>query len=112
MKENTHPNYKEVEVTCSCGNKFKTRSTLDKDVLHLDICANCHPFYTGKQKLIDTAGRVDKFKKKYANQQVVHEKNVEKIAAEKTEKPAAPATKSKTTKAKTEAKSKSKKEKE
>lgn len=100
MKENTHPNYKEINVTCSCGNKFTTRSTLGKEVLHLDICSNCHPFYTGKQKLVDTAGRVDRFKKKYANQKVVQEKVAEKIAAEKTEKEVQLTAKSKTSKAK------------
>ena len=66
MKENAHPDYKEINVTCSCGNKFKTRSTLVKGDLHLDICSNCHPFYTGKQKVLDTAGRVEKFRQKYA----------------------------------------------
>ena len=66
MKPEIHPKYKDLSVTCSCGNKFTTRSTLD-DALHLDICSQCHPFYTGKQKLIDTAGRVDRFKQKYGN---------------------------------------------
>ncbi|OGT07735.1 MAG: 50S ribosomal protein L31 [Gammaproteobacteria bacterium GWE2_37_16] len=65
MKENIHPKYKELKVTCSCGNSFVTESTMEKEELHLDICANCHPFYTGKQKVIDTAGRVDRFKQKY-----------------------------------------------
>ena len=61
-----HPNYHEITVNCSCGNAFKTRSTLDKKDLHLEICSECHPFYTGHQKLIDTTGRVERFKKKYA----------------------------------------------
>lgn len=65
MKASTHPDYTEISVTCSCGNVFKTRSTLGKD-LSVDVCSNCHPFYTGKQKMVDTAGRVDKFRKKYA----------------------------------------------
>lgn len=64
MKPDIHPSYNEVTVTCSCGNTFKTRSTVGKD-LRLDVCSNCHPFYTGKQKIVDTAGRVDKFKQKY-----------------------------------------------
>lgn len=64
MKEGIHPEYKEIKVTCSCGNTFKTRSTYGKD-LHLDVCSNCHPFYTGKQKIVDTAGRVDRFQQKY-----------------------------------------------
>ena len=66
MKKDIHPKYEEITVTCSCGNKFKTRSTLGKE-LHPEICAKCHPFYTGTQKLVDTAGRVDKFKQKYGN---------------------------------------------
>ena len=65
MKASTHPDYTEISVTCSCGNVFTTRSTLGKD-LSVDVCSNCHPFYTGKQKMVDTAGRVDKFRKKYA----------------------------------------------
>lgn len=64
MKENIHPAYGEITVTCSCGNTFKTRSTAGKD-LHVDVCSACHPFYTGRQKLVDTAGRVDKFRRKY-----------------------------------------------
>ena len=65
MKPDTHPNYHEISVTCSCGNTFKTRSTLAKDTLQLDVCSHCHPFYTGKQKIVDTAGRVDKFRQRY-----------------------------------------------
>ena len=65
MKAATHPDYAEISVTCSCGNTFKTRSTMGHD-LQVDVCSNCHPFYTGKQKMVDTAGRVDKFRKKYA----------------------------------------------
>ncbi len=63
MKEKIHPNYVDCLVTCACGYKFKTKST--KPEIKLDICGNCHPFFTGKQKLVDTAGRVEKFKKKY-----------------------------------------------
>jgi large subunit ribosomal protein L31 len=65
MKDSIHPEYKEITVNCSCGNSFKTRSTVGHD-LHIEVCASCHPFYTGKQKMVDTAGRVDKFRKKYA----------------------------------------------
>ena len=65
MKAGIHPEYKEITVQCSCGNTFKTRSTLGED-LQLEVCSNCHPFYTGKQKMVDTGGRVDKFRKKYA----------------------------------------------
>jgi large subunit ribosomal protein L31 len=64
MKEGIHPNYHEINVHCACGNEFKTRST-KKDDLHIEICSECHPFFTGKQKLIDTAGRVDRFNKRY-----------------------------------------------
>jgi large subunit ribosomal protein L31 len=64
MKPDTHPDYKEINVSCSCGNTFKTRSTLGED-LHLEVCSACHPFYTGQQKIMDTAGRVDKFRRKY-----------------------------------------------
>ena len=64
MKENIHPRYNPTEFTCSCGNVVKTSSTMK--AAHIDICNECHPFYTGKQKLIDTAGRVDRFLKRYA----------------------------------------------
>jgi large subunit ribosomal protein L31 len=65
MKAGIHPEYKEIMVTCTCGNKFQTRSTIGQD-LQVEVCSNCHPFYTGKQKIVDTGGRVDKFRKKYA----------------------------------------------
>ncbi|MEK6747712.1 MAG: 50S ribosomal protein L31 [Pseudomonadota bacterium] len=65
MKENIHPAYKNVKVKCSCGNTFETRSTQEKGDMQLDVCSACHPFYTGKQKIVDTAGRVDKFRQKY-----------------------------------------------
>lgn len=65
MKPEIHPAYNEITVTCSCGNKFITRSTLEKD-LHLDICAKCHPFFTGQQKRIDSTGRIERFKNKFA----------------------------------------------
>ena len=64
MKAGIHPAYEEITVTCSCGHTFKTRSTARRD-LHLEVCSSCHPFYTGKQKILDTAGRVDKFRRKY-----------------------------------------------
>jgi large subunit ribosomal protein L31 len=63
MKEGIHPEYQEVEVVCACGHTFRTRSTADK--IHVEICSSCHPFYTGKQKMVDTAGRVERFRKKY-----------------------------------------------
>jgi large subunit ribosomal protein L31 len=65
MKAAIHPNYNEIRVHCACGNTFTTRSTHKGDI-HVEICSNCHPFFTGKQKLMDTAGRVERFRRKYA----------------------------------------------
>lgn len=65
MKAAIHPNYTEITVTCSCGSSFQTRSTVGRD-LQIEVCSQCHPFYTGQQKILDTAGRVDKFRRKYA----------------------------------------------
>jgi large subunit ribosomal protein L31 len=65
MKAAIHPDYKEITVSCTCGNTFQTRSTMGEN-LQVEVCSSCHPFYTGKQKIVDTAGRVDKFRKKYA----------------------------------------------
>ena len=64
MKTGIHPNYQEIKATCSCGSTFTIKSTLSED-LSLDICSACHPFYTGKQKIIDTGGRVQKFEKRF-----------------------------------------------
>ena len=66
MKAGIHPNYHEVKVHCACGNEFNTRSVIKGDEIRLEICSNCHPYFTGKMKLIDTAGRVERFQKKYA----------------------------------------------
>ena len=63
MKEGIHPEYKETTVKCACGAEYKTRST--KENIRVDICSKCHPFFTGKQKLVDTGGRVDRFQKRY-----------------------------------------------
>jgi len=63
VKTGIHPKYKEITVTCACGNTFETRSTID--TIHVEICSACHPFYTGKQKMVDSAGRVERFNKKY-----------------------------------------------
>lgn len=63
MKQGIHPEYKEATVTCACGNTFETGSV--KESLRVEICSACHPFYTGKQKFVDSGGRVDRFKKKY-----------------------------------------------
>jgi len=64
VKEKTHPDYKETTIVCVCGEVIKTRST--KQNIHVDLCSKCHPFFTGKQKLVDAAGRVEKFSKRYA----------------------------------------------
>lgn len=65
MKAATHPKYEEVQVKCACGHNFTTRSTHHGDI-HVEICSNCHPFFTGKQKVLDTAGRIERFRRKYA----------------------------------------------
>lgn len=65
MKKGIHPDYKIVNVECTCGEKFQTRSTYAKGDIKIAVCSKCHPFYTGKAKFLDTAGRVDKFNKKY-----------------------------------------------
>jgi large subunit ribosomal protein L31 len=82
MKEKIHPEYHDVIVHCACGNTWKTKST--KTELRLEICSNCHPFFTGKSKLVDTAGRVERFQKRYAN-------TPKTVAASAKEKPAKPA---------------------
>jgi large subunit ribosomal protein L31 len=66
MKPDIHPEYVETQVTCTCGNTFTTRSTAANANIHADVCSYCHPFYTGKQKILDTGGRVARFEKRYA----------------------------------------------
>lgn len=68
MKKDIHPKYEKIKVVCSCGNKFETQSTYasENKQLHIDVCDQCHPFYTGKQKIIDTTGRVERFRQKYS----------------------------------------------
>jgi large subunit ribosomal protein L31 len=66
MKPDIHPKYEEMSATCSCGNVIKTRSTLGENIL-IDVCSQCHPFFTGKQKIVDSGGRVDRFKKRFGN---------------------------------------------
>lgn len=66
MKADIHPSYDVIKVTCSCGNSFATRSTVGRD-LQIEVCSKCHPFYTGKQKVADIGGRIDKFRKRYAS---------------------------------------------
>ncbi len=65
MKAEIHPSYQDTTVTCTCGNTFTTRSTAASGAMHAEVCSNCHPFYTGKQKILDTGGRVSKFEKRY-----------------------------------------------
>ncbi len=64
MKADIHPNYADINATCSCGNVIKTRSTLASDI-NIDVCSECHPFYTGKQKVLDVGGRIDRFKQRF-----------------------------------------------
>jgi large subunit ribosomal protein L31 len=82
MKAGIHPAYNEVNVICACGHKFATRST-NKGDLRVEICSSCHPFFTGKQKLIDTEGRVDRFQKKFAKSREIQEKKAAQVAAKK-----------------------------
>ena len=85
MKAGIHPKYQEVEARCACGNTFKTKST--KTELHLEICNACHPFFTGRQKLIDTEGRVERFTKRFGAQSAETRKTAEKAAkADKVQK--------------------------
>lgn len=65
MRPDIHPNYHDITVTCSCGNNFETRSTYSKDALLVEVCSQCHPFFTGKQKILDSAGQIDKFRKRF-----------------------------------------------
>lgn len=67
MKKDIHPNYKEIKVICSCGNTFTTSSTYGKEVMQVEICSNCHDFYTGKKKSLDNVGRVSRFRQKYGS---------------------------------------------
>jgi large subunit ribosomal protein L31 len=83
MKQEIHPEYMETKVSCSCGNTFVTRSTTNE--MHVELCNQCHPFYTGKQKLVDTGGRVERFQRKYAT------KKPAKVAAPTPEADDAPA---------------------
>ena len=71
MKPGIHPTYTKIKVVCACGNQFETRSTKGGETLSVDICSKCHPFYTGTMKLIDTAGRVDRFRKRYEQKKPV-----------------------------------------
>ncbi len=89
MKAGIHPEYHDVEVRCACGNTFTTRST--KKELHLEICNQCHPFFTGRQKLIDTEGRVERFTKRFGKQTAASIREAAKAKKDKTTKADAPA---------------------
>ena len=69
MKSGIHPEYRETTVTCTCGSTFTTRSTAKDGVISSDVCSQCHPFYTGKQKILDTGGRISKFEQRYGKKQ-------------------------------------------
>jgi large subunit ribosomal protein L31 len=73
MKKDIHPQYGETHVTCTCGNSFTTRSTARNGSIHADVCSACHPFYTGKQKILDTGGRVKRFQDRYARAKAAQE---------------------------------------
>lgn len=79
MKTEIHPKYHQITFQCACGASYIAGSTIQKDEFHTEVCANCHPFYTGKQKLLDTSGRVDKFMAKMKKAQEIAEKNVKKV---------------------------------
>ena len=82
MKKDIHPEYVETEVTCTCGNTFTTRSTAKNGMIHADVCSQCHPFYTGKQKILDTGGRVARFEARYAKR-AADKQDAEEAQAEK-----------------------------
>ena len=88
MKDKIHPQYKEATISCVCGETIHTRST--KPTIHVDICSKCHPFFTGKQKLIDAAGRVEKFTKRYAGKKKEKKKAVVPEAKKTSEVPKSP----------------------
>ena len=102
MQESIHPDYKKIKATCSCGNVIEIKSSLTED-LQLDVCSDCHPFYTGKQKLVDTGGRVDKFRKRFGSKSkaaVSSEAPAEEVAVEEAPAEEAPAKKKATKKTK------------
>jgi len=86
MKAEIHPEYANTKVSCVCGNVWETRSTAGKE-LHVDICSACHPFYTGKQKLVDTAGRVERFRKRFEKVEALQKAAADREAAKTGGKP-------------------------
>ena len=85
MKADIHPQYNVTTVTCGCGNTFTTRSTAPSGTIHVEVCSNCHPFYTGKQKILDTGGRVARFEARYAKMAKKDDKKDEAKADDKAE---------------------------
>jgi large subunit ribosomal protein L31 len=85
VKAGIHPIYKTVKVMCVCGNSFETRSTWEKGDMHVEICAACHPFFTGKQKLMDKAGRVERFRKRYLKSDAGKAETAAKAKSDKSE---------------------------
>ena len=83
MKADIHPEYVETTATCTCGATFTTRSTAKNGTIHAEVCSQCHPFYTGKQKILDTGGRVARFEARYAKKAADTKKDAEKAEAEK-----------------------------
>ena len=92
MRLDIHPEYSEIKATCSCGNVIVVKSTLKEDIT-LDVCSACHPFYTGKQKLVDTGGRVERFEKRFGSKKTSSSKKSENVVQEVREKKKAPAKK-------------------
>ncbi len=88
MKKGIHPEYKDVQVTCGCGNSFRTRST--KERIAIEICSNCHPFYTGKQKFVDTAGMIEKFQRRWQGDEAKKKAQQGKPAKKAPAKPKVP----------------------
>jgi large subunit ribosomal protein L31 len=84
VKKGIHPKYTDCTIVCACGNTVHTRGT--KETIHVEICSNCHPFYTGKQKLVDSAGRVERFQKRYANSSSMKKSNKKKSPPESEQK--------------------------
>jgi len=82
MKQNIHPEYVETQVSCTCGQTFTTRSTQSSGVIRADVCSNCHPFYTGKQKILDTGGRVARFEARYAQKKTAKQAEKDTVTAD------------------------------
>lgn len=84
MRAEIHPNYRTINVSCSCGRQFEINSSTEKDSLNLDVCSHCHPFYTGTQKILDTKGRIDDFNRKFAGLNMVgRKKSQDKVEKDK-----------------------------